>query len=229
MTRDNVFERDAVLDRRAFALQAAFRALLDALARPGEVCELPQADATAAADAAEAGLFPATVAIADVLLDAATKQAVAGPRADDAARTVSRRTHAPVAPLDSAPYVLLPLDVPAEEAAGAVRALTPGTLLDPHLGATCVVECASLVGTDRDGGRVGSVSGASETASWRLTGPGIKDEALLECDRPEVLLARIERRDEFPCGIDLVLVDRAGHVAALPRTTRIEGVTSWAM
>ncbi|MBM6815963.1 phosphonate C-P lyase system protein PhnH [Olsenella uli] len=226
MTRDDVFERDSVLDRRAFALQAAFRALLDATARPGEAVELPRADGPCAADAAEAGLYPSTVEVADVLLDAATTFAVAGCAGEGAlpARVTSRRTHALLAPLDEAPYVLLPEAVRADGAARAIAALTPGTLLDPHLGATCLVECSALVGTGRDRARVGSVSGDVPTSRWRLTGPGIKESAVVECDRADVLLARAGRADEFPCGIDLVLVSRAGHVVAIPRTTRIEEV-----
>ena len=31
-----------------------------------------------------------------------------------------------------------------------------------------------------------------------------------------------ERADEYPCGIEILLVDGEGNVAALPRTTRIE-------
>ena len=228
MTRGDVFERDALVDRRAFYLQAAFRALLDAMARPGEATELPRGDAALADDAAEAGLLTATVTVVDVLLDAATTFAVAG-EGQTAARTVSRRTHALVSTVGEAPYVLLPVSVSGEDAARAVRVLTPGTLLDPQLGATCVVECSSLVGSDRDGGRVGSTAGVGAASTWRLTGPGIKECAYVSCDRADVLLARIARGDEFPCGIDLVFVDRAGHVVAIPRTTSIEEVETWAM
>lgn len=228
MTREDVFERDALVDRRAFYLQAAFRALLDAMARPGEATELPRGDAALADDAEEAGLLAATVTVVDVLLDAATTFAVAG-EGGDAARVVSRRTHALAAPVEAAPYVLLPASVGGEEAGEVVRALTPGTLLDPQLGATCVVECSSLVGTDRDGRRIGSAAGAGVASTWRLSGPGIKESAHVACDRADVLRARVERGDEFPCGIDLALVDRAGHVVAIPRTTSIEEVTTWDM
>lgn len=229
MTRDDVFERDAVLDRRAFVLQASFRALLDAMARPGEVSELPRADEQARADALAAGLFASTVTALDVLLDAATSLAVAGPDAARAERSLTRRTHALRAPLPEAPYAVLPLSVPAGQAAETVSSLSPGTLLDPHLGATCVVECGALLGTDARGGRVGSVSGDAPARGFRLRGPGIRESALLACDRPEALVARSARGDEFPCGIDLVLVDRVGHVAAIPRTTAIEEVGTWAM
>ena len=240
MTRDDVLERDSVLDERAFYLQAAFRALLDATARPGELCELPEPPAAAAEDAAEAGLLPATVTVCDVLLDAATSVAVAGEGGADARRVLSRRSHVRPADESAAAYVVVPLGVRGEEAAAVVGSLTSGTLLDPHLGATCVVECATLVGRDRSGARTGSASGAAPARRWRLSGPGIAqgELALVECDRSDVVSARQGRSDEFPCGIDLVLVDGAGHVLAVPRTTSVErdatalpgeGVGSWAM
>ena len=239
MTRDDVLERDAVLDERAFCLQQAFRALLDAMARPGEVAELPAATATAEADARAAGLFSATVTVADVLLDAATSVAVAGERGSDAERVLSRRAHVLSAAADDAPYAILPLDVDGAEACAFVSCLTSGTLVDPHLGATCVVECGTLLGTDAAGARTGSVSGAQHAGLWELSGPGIKDTARFACDRGEALQARIERADEFPCGIDLVLVDRASHVVAVPRSSALRpvsedaseqrGENSWAM
>ena len=232
--RDDVFERDAVLDARAFQLQRAFRALLDAMARPGEVCELPSPTPTASDDAAAAGLFPSTVTVADVLLDAATTLACAGGDAarETAGRTLSRRTHVLGATPEAAAYAVVPLDVDGGEAGAFVTALSPGNLLDPQLGATCVVECGVLLGRDGSGARTGSASGSRAARACSLEGPGIAGTARLECDRVDVLSARDERRDEFPCGIDLVLVDRAGHVVCLPRTTRIvweEEVPSWDM
>ena len=221
MTQHDVLERDSVLDARAFYLQKAFRALLEAMSRPGELVELPEADDAARADACAAGLFPSTVVVADVLLDAATSVAVAGDAGAAAERVLTRRTHVLAADAASAPYAILPVSVDGAEAESFVAGLTPGNLLDPQLGATCIVECGTLLGCDAAGARTGSASGAQVPRAWELSGPGVKDVSSFETDRADVLRARIERADEFPCGIDLVLVDRAGHLVAVPRSSAV--------
>ena len=43
--QDEVFDRDPLLDERAYELQGTFRAVLDCMARPGEVCRLSITDA----------------------------------------------------------------------------------------------------------------------------------------------------------------------------------------
>lgn len=237
MTRDEVLERDAVLDERAFYLQRAFRALLDAFAHPGEVEELNGSAVGAEADAQAAGLFPSTIVVVDVLLDAATTVAVAGEGAAACERVLTRRTHVLTAAADEAAYAVVPLDVTGDEARAFVCSLTPGTLLDPHLGATCVVECATLLGRDAAGAQTGSAAGAQQVCTCGLSGPGIATTASFSCDRVDVLEARATRADEFPCGIDIVLVDKAGHVVAVPRTSAVtldagqdgKGATSWDM
>lgn len=69
--QDEVFDRDPSLDERAFELQGTFRTVLDCMARPGEVCRLSITDAYGA-EAERCGLFPATLMLADMLLDSGT-------------------------------------------------------------------------------------------------------------------------------------------------------------
>ena len=158
------------------------------------------------------------------MLDAATSVAVAGQAGDAASAIIARRTHAAPVALARAAFCFVPARVRDDEAAAAVGSLFAGTLTDPHLGATAIIECATLLGADRSGQRTGAVSGAAVASRWELTGPGIRDTALIELDRTDVMEARLARGDEFPCGIDIVFVDGAGHVVALPRTTRARRV-----
>lgn len=69
--QDEVFDRDPSLDERAFELQGTFRTVLDCMARPGEVCRLSVTDAYEV-EAKRCGLFPATLMLADMLLDSGT-------------------------------------------------------------------------------------------------------------------------------------------------------------
>ena len=55
---DEVLARDEGADAQAFFLQAGFRALLDAMARPGTLAELPKPTGLVSADAVSCGLFP---------------------------------------------------------------------------------------------------------------------------------------------------------------------------
>ncbi len=226
--QDEVFDRDPSLDERAFELQATFRTLLDCMAHPGEVARLCPS-AACAEDAERAGLFPATLMLADMLLDSGTTFALATAGADAPARAIAVRTHAARASLGEAAYVVLPAAVQSEAAARAVAVLTPGTLEEPHRGATAIVECSVLLGADAAGVRVGSASNAREKSFWRLAGPGIDGASVFSCDRADVLRARAERMDEFPCGIDLIFVDGFGHVVAVPRSSSCEEAESWDM
>ena len=238
-----VLARDASADVRAFYLQAAFRALLDAMARPGELAQLPEAPQGVAAEAARAGIDASSLMLADVLLDAATSFSVAGARADELERAVAGRTHAAVRHTEDAAFTFVGADVRGDEAKQAVLAAPAGTLVAPHLGATLIVVAGTLLGLDERGSRTGSSSGADRQGTYVLSGPGVDGTATLTLDRTDVMRARAERADEFPCGIDLVFVDGAGHVAAVPRSTTVEaadaaagtqafdteGGTAWAM
>lgn len=84
-----------------------------------------------------------------------------------------------------------------------------GTLEAPEGGATFVIVVESL----------------TDGAPLLLTGPGIKDKALLAPRglEPAWLDARARWCADFPLGVDMVLADPA-RVAVLPRTTRIKGI-----
>lgn len=218
---DEIFARDDAADARAFYLQRTFRALLDAMAHPGEVVEVTCDIQGDPLDAQASGLAEPALALADVLLDAATTVAVAGDEGSHAAAVLARRTHATACEAGEAAFAFVPTAVRGDAARAFVCELSAGTLLDPHHGATCIVGCDTLVGVDRAGVRTGAVAGASAVGLWELSGPGIRTTARIELDRTEVMQARDARADEFPCGIDLVFVDGAGHVLCLPRTTHI--------
>jgi alpha-D-ribose 1-methylphosphonate 5-triphosphate synthase subunit PhnH len=180
---------DPVLDA-----QACFRAVLEAMSRPGRVV-------LAGTTLRPPGpLAPAAAAVLLTLADADTPLwSDAGP---DAAAWLRFHCGAPlVAAADEAAMVL------ATGTAPALAALQAGTEEQPQRGATLVVQVAAL-----DAG-----------SGWRLTGPGIEHEhRLAVTGAPEGFVAAwAANRARFPRGVDVVLC-AGDRLAALPRTVMIE-------
>jgi alpha-D-ribose 1-methylphosphonate 5-triphosphate synthase subunit PhnH len=184
---------DPVLDS-----QRAFRAVLDAMAHPGRVV-------TATAPGAPAPLGSAAAAVCLTLLDFDTPLWL-----DAAAATPAvvdyLRFHCGMALVEApetARFVLI-ADATRLPSLGAIDA---GADERPDLSATVVVQ----------------VAGLTRGRGPRLTGPGIEGEARLEvAGAPQLWEAARANAARFPRGVDFILC--AGEwLAALPRTTRVEG------
>ena len=93
-----------------------------------------------------------------------------------------------------------------------------GTLVSPEKGATVLVGCARLASADEAAGECG---GEPALHVVEVRGPGVADVNRFAVDRVDWARARDARRDEFPCGIEIVLVDPAGRVVAVPRSSRV--------
>jgi len=179
---------DPVLDA-----QAAFRAVLEAMSRPGRVLR------TGSGLSPPAPLNQAAAAVLLTLADADTPLWLdAGA---DAEAWLRFHCGAPVvAEAGAATFAL------ATGAPPALAALDQGTEEEPQRGATLVMQVAAL--EDGEG--------------WRLTGPGIEREHRLRVTgAPEGFLAAwAANRTAFPCGVDVVLC-AGDRLAALPRTVMI--------
>jgi alpha-D-ribose 1-methylphosphonate 5-triphosphate synthase subunit PhnH len=176
--------------------QGCFRAVLDAMSRPGSVRRVP-ADVRPPAP-----LVPAAAAVLLTLADAATPVWTdAGP---DAAAWLAFHAGCPLAASPGGAAFVLACGAPPP-----FDALEQGTDEEPHRSATLVVQVAALEPGRGDG--------------WRLSGPGIETEHRLRVSGlPEGFAARwAANRAAFPRGVDVILC--AGRdVAALPRTTAVE-------
>jgi alpha-D-ribose 1-methylphosphonate 5-triphosphate synthase subunit PhnH len=180
---------DPVLDA-----QAAFRAVLEAMSRPGRVVVAGQGLRP------PAPLMPAAAAVLLALADADT------PLWCDAGADVEAwlRFHC------GAPFVAAPMAaafVLAGAAPPALDALGAGSEEKPQHGATLVLQVASLeAGT-----------------GWRLTGPGIEREHRLAVRGAPAgfVAAWAANRAGFPRGVDVVLCAH-DRIAALPRSVAIE-------
>jgi alpha-D-ribose 1-methylphosphonate 5-triphosphate synthase subunit PhnH len=181
---------DPVLDA-----QAAFRALLDAMARPGRIATLPELPE------APLGLQPAAACVALALCDGDTPVWL-----DDAARAAAAwlRFHCGCRIVDepgAASFVFAMRTPPA------MGALDAGDDQYPDRSATLVL----------------TVGGFGIGPALRLEGPGIDGTCTVQvAGLPEQFLAeRAANRQKFPRGVDCILV--AGRqTLCLPRTTRVE-------
>ncbi len=185
--------RDPALDA-----QAVFRTLLDALAAPGVPRRLA-GDLPAPPQPLGRGAFAAVLALVDyeapLWLGTEVAQATEALRFHTGAPLVDEAERAAFAvALDGA---RLP----------ALADFAQGSDAYPDRSTTLLMEVAAL----EAGG------------SWRLTGPGIRDEVSLEVrGLPFDFVGQwADNRERFPRGIDVFLF-RDDAVVGLPRTTRIE-------
>jgi alpha-D-ribose 1-methylphosphonate 5-triphosphate synthase subunit PhnH len=173
--------------------QSCFRAVLEALSRPGRIQTLDSALTP------PAPLHPATAAVLLTLVDTETPlHHDAGAEADAWLRF---HCGCPMAPVGEAGFVL------AVTAPPALGTLATGSDEEPERGATLILQVESL-----EAGK-----------GLRLRGPGIEHEHRLHVEGlPQGVLAdRATLRGLFPQGVDIILC-AGDRIAALPRTTLIE-------
>jgi alpha-D-ribose 1-methylphosphonate 5-triphosphate synthase subunit PhnH len=179
--------------------QLAFRAVLDALARPGLPAQLPVSQESAVPSV----LLP-LLALADLGTGVCLLGAEGFPEPHWAG-VLSTATSAPRVPLEQARLVGATGPISAQE----IRRLRRGSPLAPEDGALLAVAVAGLAG------------GSSR---WWLTGPGVPGRrGVSPLGVPdEFLAARADAVAGYPAGIDVLLVAPDGGLLGLPRTTTID-------
>lgn len=194
-------------------IQQVYRRLVETTARPGTIAEL---EPIAASFDIPVAINRTVLLLALTLLDGEVTFAVASRRAVQDAHSIARLTYARRVEIDEAAFVFVlagdeERSAAEHEATEAIVAAGTGTLVDPHLGATIIIEVSSLA--------VPKTSGVDRLV---LDGPGIDGEAQIEVAGASAWIdARNAACSEYPLGVDLYLVDTAHRVAALPRTTRV--------
>ena len=182
--------------------QRTFRVVLDALARPGTVQRLPVA-------AGDAPVNPWLAAVLVTLLDHEVSLAVEPfEGAEGVAQYARQRTAVPLVPAERADFVVAAWDRLDPQLPTRLR---QGSLAYPNDSATLLILVPSF-----------DQSNGGEGLLLDLAGPGVPSRHRVRVGglRP----ALFETRDEvaeYPCGIDLILIDPSGQIAALPRSTAI--------
>ncbi len=187
------------LDRPGFAdpatdAQSCFRAVLDAMSRPGTLTS------AGAGLRPPAPLDPATAAVLLTLADADTPLWL-DPAAATAADWAAFHCGAPRAGSIGTAAFACALAMPA------LSGLHPGTDLAPEESATLILQVPAL----------------GQGRPYRLSGPGLRVPALLYLEGlPNDFAAQwAANHARYPCGVDLVLCE-GERLCALPRSTRIE-------
>ncbi|MFM7344959.1 MAG: phosphonate C-P lyase system protein PhnH [Tagaea sp.] len=178
--------------------QSAFRALLDATARPGTLVALPPPDGV------PEGLSIAQAAIALALLDGDTQIWLAPGCA--AAR----------------PWIAFHTGAPATDDPKRARFAFVGGIEDlPGPGA---FDLGSDAYPDRSTTLVVETPGLGAAGDFVLSGPGIAGTTRAHLPLPDAFLAgRAGLAELFPRGLDILLTHGA-KAMALPRTTRVERI-----
>ena len=178
--------------------QAVFRTLLDAMAQPARVVDLPTVNEL------PDGIEPASASVLLCLLDPSTRMWIA-PQLDAISATTYFRFHT------GCGFTSIPGD--------ADFALIDG--LDSDLISQFAIGTPEY--PDRSTTVLLQVDALSEGAGPRLTGPGIESERRLTVEGvPQDLWETVRRNNShFPLGIDIVLVC-GDQVACLPRSTKVE-------
>ena len=175
--------------------QQVFRAVLEALARPGTAMTLPAGPLRT--------LAPVVVPVF-ALADIGTGVCVLEHAGDRWADIVTTATSAPLWPAELARLV------------AAVRPVTEAEVRDFARGTAAAPGTAALVSL-----AVPDVHGGPR--GWRMSGPGIRGETTLSPLglAPGFVGARADAVAGYPAGIDVLLVTRDGRVVGVPRTTTI--------
>lgn len=189
-----------------FDSQAIFRTVLDAMARPGTIGRLPATDPRCPHPE-----YGPLAAVARTLLDHEVGFAVA-PEARPAValeltRHLAAATGSRPTPAAEADYVI----ARGPFARGLLAGLKRGSPAFPDDSATLLLLVPDL-------------AAAAPAPAVALTGPGIPGMLPLRLVglSAENLAERRAANAEVPRGVDLLLVDAAGRVLCLPRTTRID-------
>jgi alpha-D-ribose 1-methylphosphonate 5-triphosphate synthase subunit PhnH len=179
--------------------QAAFRAVMDALARPGRVRPLEPGLAP------PAPLTPELAALALALTDADTPVWLDAALAGEPDVAAYLRFHTG-APLTDDPTRAAFALVREPGRCPPLRRFAPGTPAYPDTATTLVLAFDAM--TDGEG--------------LRLAGPGIRGTARLALEPlPDGLVGQLaENHAGFPLGVDLILT-APGRVAGLPRSTAV--------
>ena len=193
---------------RVFDCQKVFKALMNAVARPGQIFTLFEKERPLLAE-------DFLSAIAMTLVDNRKKYYVED--SEPLNEAIREQSLGVPSAVEQADYLFVPdaENTALERRRVLISGAKTGTLPQPHLSATLFLMVPSFAGGPE----------------FTFSGPGIDGEITVTL--PKEALAWIAERQargcEFPCGFDIFFVSRCGEVMGLPRRVEGKGDFSWLM
>ncbi|HEO8419615.1 TPA: phosphonate C-P lyase system protein PhnH [Yersinia enterocolitica] len=186
-------------------LQAVYRKLVDALARPGQLADLTK-EATVIREDGNKECPASILLIALTLFDQEVTFKVISEKEETITKLINQLTYAKSVEAEAADYILILQDAERGSLNKVMEKAKPGTLKNPHSSATIIVE----------------VSRVSNEPDLELKGPGIKTTEFVHVELKENWVeSREMKNQEYPLGIDLLFVDQKDQLLSVPRTTQI--------
>jgi alpha-D-ribose 1-methylphosphonate 5-triphosphate synthase subunit PhnH len=185
--------------------QRTFRTLLNAMAHPGTIDHLTP----------RTGETPEQ-SVCFALIDFEVSYIIANPGGGDDAEALeqwlAQRTGSRHASVADAAFVIAYGPLPD----AAWHAILRGTLAFPDTGATIIYVLPA----------VGEAAAGAPVTRLTLAGPGIAttQELVVSGLAPAEFAALTHANREYPMGVDVILLDAAGRIACIPRSSKIQAM-----
>ena len=186
-------------------IQSSYRALIDLMANPGKISKTtPIAAKITANDSLK--INSTFILLALMLLDAEVSFLLLPLEHQEEMKVLHQLTYSHPSTLSDADFIFINLDARQEHVKQVFSQAKKGTLLNPHSSATVILEVEKL---DAKGDIL-------------LYGPGIRDKKKVMISNSEFWMDQRKTANEnYPMGMDMILVDRCHQMMCLPRTTQI--------
>lgn len=183
--------------------QEVFRTILHCMSRPGTIKSIAEVS-----ERLERKTFcqSSTLLNAITLLDAEVSFHVIGGNAASIEELFSAYTMSKVTNVQAADFIFIMQDAEKQFIHDVFTKAKKGTLINPQQSATIIIETEMLSNEHR----------------LTLKGPGIANTESVKIDASEYWMsARAEANNEYPLGVDMILIDHQSNLMCLPRTTQI--------
>ncbi len=183
--------------------QEVFRTILHCMSRPGTIESI---DKVGKQLEHQVFCHYSTLLSAMTLLDAEVSFHVVGENAAQVEEFLSAYTLSNVSDLHVADYIFVMKDISKQDVSDVFTKAKKGTLTNPQQSATIIIETEII----------------SNEPHLTLQGPGIATTEKVQIAASTLWMdERTEANQEYPLGVDIILIDYQGNMMCLPRTTSI--------